>query len=88
MCTSSPLSAPCRVEELRSAVRSLTDVARVLKHRRAQGGAIELDSVEVKVQMSEDKDATKIENLIPKQVYTCTCMYMHVHDDAKFLTKK
>ena len=76
MCTSSPLSAPCRVEELRSAVRSLTDVARVLRHRRAQGGAIELDSIEVKVQMSEDKDATKIENLIPKQVYN---IYMYVH---------
>ena len=72
MCTSSLLTALCRVEELRSAVRGLTNIARVLRHRRAQGGAIELDSIEVKVQMSEDKDATKIENLIPKQVYACT----------------
>ena len=59
--------------ELRQAVVSLTDIARVLRRRRTEQGAVELDSVEVKVQMSEDKDTTKIENLIPKQVrYECS----------------
>ena len=54
--------------ELRQAVVSLTDISRVLRRRRTEKGAVELDSVEVKVQMSEDKDTTEIENLIPKQV--------------------
>ena len=66
---------PDRVEDLRQAVRSLTDIARVLKQRRAQAGAVELDSVEVKVQMSEDKDVTQIENLIPKEVHVYIYMY-------------
>ena len=57
------------MEDLHEAVRSLTDIARVLRHRRAQGGAVELDSAEVKVEMSKDKDTTQIENLIPKQVW-------------------
>ena len=30
----------CRVEELHGAVRSLVDIARVLRDRRAQGGKI------------------------------------------------
>lgn len=57
-----------RVADLRQAVVSLTDIARVLRHRRTEQGAVELDSVEVKVQMNKDKDTTEIENLIPKQV--------------------
>ena len=70
------------MEDLRQAVTSLTDIARVLKQRRAQAGAVELDSVEVKVQMSEDKDATQIENLVPKEVHTVLIVNMyivHVH---------
>ena len=31
-------------------------------------GAVELESVEVKVQISNETDVTKIEKLIPKQV--------------------
>ena len=64
-------SSQHRVETLREAVRSLGDIAQVLKHRRAQDGAVELDSVEVKVQINEEnQDTTQIENLIPKQVCT------------------
>ncbi|XP_064382954.1 DIS3-like exonuclease 1 [Halichondria panicea] len=55
-----------RVEELRSAIGSLVTISRVLRHRRAMEGALELESVEVKVQISES-DSTNIEDLIPKQ---------------------
>ncbi|KAH3841303.1 hypothetical protein DPMN_114762 [Dreissena polymorpha] len=45
-------------------------IARGLKARRVKGGALELESVEVKVQLSETKS---IENLNPKQ-------HLEIHD--------
>ncbi|XP_062570855.1 DIS3-like exonuclease 1 [Saccostrea cucullata] len=59
-----------RVEELRSAVSLLMKVARHLKARRVCGGALELTSVEVQVELTETKS---IENLTPKD-------HLEVHD--------
>ena len=66
------------VEDLRQAILSLSSIARSFKERRTQAGAVDLDSVEVKVQISEEKDTKKIENLIPKQVIN-HCPF-HLHD--------
>ena len=57
-----------RVEELREAVLSLSEVAHCLKQCRAEDGAVYLDSFEVKVQMGEERDAKNIEDLVPSQV--------------------
>lgn len=54
-----------RVEELRCAVTLLMRVARCLKARRVSGGALELESVEVQVQLTETKS---VEDLNPKDV--------------------
>ncbi|KAK6178827.1 hypothetical protein SNE40_011323 [Patella caerulea] len=51
-----------RLGELRWAVNKLMSVARILKCRRASGGGLELDSVEVRVEMEE----SDVENLTPK----------------------
>ncbi|XP_052794965.1 DIS3-like exonuclease 1 [Mya arenaria] len=59
-----------KVQELRETVDRLMQVARGLKSRRVKGGALELESVEVQVQLSETKS---IENLNPKQ-------HLEVHD--------
>lgn len=59
-----------RLQELRDAIDLLMDVARGLKSRRVQGGALELESVEVQVQLSETKS---IENLNPKE-------HLEIHD--------
>ena len=68
------------MEDLHQAIVSLTDIARTLKRRRTLAGAVELDSVEVKVQLNEEKGAIKIENLVPKQVRThVQCIYMYVY---------
>ena len=69
---------PCSVEDLRQAILSLSSIARSFKECRTQAGAVDLDSVEVKVQISEEKDTKKIENLIPKQVIN-HCPF-HLHD--------
>ena len=66
---------PFSVEDLRQAILSLSSIARSFKERRTQAGAVDLDSVEVKVQISDTK---KIENLIPKQVIN-HCSF-HLHD--------
>ena len=59
----------CSVVELRGAVLCLSEVAQSLRRRRKEAGAVELDSIEVRVQMSgEDKDHRNIESLVPKQV--------------------
>ena len=55
-----------RVQELREFIDQLMGVARGLKSRRVRGGALELESVEVQVQLSETKS---IENLNPKEVH-------------------
>ena len=82
--------AEIKIEELRAAIKSLVEIARVLRERRAQGGmralpltlsilntfthsilpgAVELESVEVRVQLSSpgDRVEPKIEDLVPKQ---------------------
>ena len=66
------------MEDLRQAILSLSAIAQSFKERRTQAGAVDLDSVEVKVQISEEKDTKKIENLIPKQVIN-HCPF-HLHD--------
>lgn len=59
-----------RVEELRCAVTLLMRVARCLKARRVSGGALELESVEVQVQLTETKS---VEDLNPKD-------HLEIHD--------
>ncbi|KAH3795140.1 DIS3-like exonuclease 1 isoform X2 [Dreissena polymorpha] len=58
------------IQELRGAIDQLMGIARGLKARRVKGGALELESVEVQVQLSETKS---IENLNPKQ-------HLEIHD--------
>ncbi|KAK3090437.1 hypothetical protein FSP39_011852 [Pinctada imbricata] len=52
-----------KVAELRTTITDLMTVARYLKSRRVRGGALELESVEVQVQLSETKS---IQDLTPK----------------------
>ncbi|XP_045156829.2 DIS3-like exonuclease 1 [Mercenaria mercenaria] len=59
-----------RLQGLREAIDELMAVARGLKARRVKSGALELESVEVQVQLSETKS---IENLNPKQ-------HLEIHD--------
>ena len=42
------------------------DIARTLRERRDEGGALELEGIEVTVQVGKEK---VIEDLIPKQVF-------------------
>ncbi|ESO87500.1 hypothetical protein LOTGIDRAFT_127673 [Lottia gigantea] len=51
-----------KIDELRWAVNKLMYVARILKSRRASGGGLELDSIEVRVEMEE----SDVEGLTPK----------------------
>ena len=44
--------------------------ARHTQHKRTQGGAVQLEGVEVQVQINKDKD---IEDLLPKQVCDELC---------------
>ncbi|KAJ8307659.1 hypothetical protein KUTeg_014786 [Tegillarca granosa] len=59
-----------KVEELRSFVSLLMEIARHLKAKRIQGGALELESVEVQVQLTETKS---IADLTPKD-------HLEIHD--------
>ncbi|XP_071112514.1 DIS3-like exonuclease 1 [Haliotis cracherodii] len=59
-----------RLSELKWAVCKLMEVARVLKSRRVSGGALELESVEVRVEMDDSK---KIDDLTPKD-------HLEIHD--------
>ena len=51
---------------MRWSVRMLTTIAREIRARRGQEGALELEGVEVQIQM--DKKDKTIEDLMPKQV--------------------
>ncbi|CAI7992116.1 DIS3-like exonuclease 1 [Geodia barretti] len=62
-----------RLEELRGAVKTLSEIAHCLKQRRGEDGAVYLDSFEVKVVMGEEKGTANIEDLVPKQ-------HLDVHD--------
>lgn len=53
-----------KLSELRGALDSLTRVARHLRSQRDKGGALELEGVEVRAQLDEDKN---IVALVPKQ---------------------
>ncbi|KAM4748024.1 DIS3-like exonuclease 1 [Rhinophrynus dorsalis] len=53
-----------RLEKLLWAVGKLTDVARVTRSRRDLNGALELEGVEVRVQLGEER---RIDDLVPKQ---------------------
>lgn len=53
-----------RLSELTSAIRQLVDISRILRERRNNEGALELEGVEIRVQMGEKNN---IEDLIPKQ---------------------
>lgn len=65
LCTASlsPADKESKVEELRAAIKSLMNLARILRKKR---GGLELEGIEVRVEIS-DKDKTKVEDLIPKQ---------------------
>ncbi|CAM9816148.1 DIS3-like exonuclease 1 [Lampetra fluviatilis] len=54
-----------RLRELVWALGRLTDVARAMRARRTEEGGLELESVEVRVQMSESRDS--IADLVPQQ---------------------
>jgi exoribonuclease R len=60
------------LQELRESIDMLMAVARGLKARRVKSGALELESVEVQVQLSETKS---IENLNPKEVMIWKIMF-------------
>ncbi|CAG2204043.1 DIS3L [Mytilus edulis] len=59
-----------KIDELVLAVNQLMTIARQLKRKRVRGGALELESVEVQVQLSETKS---VEDLTPKD-------HMEIHD--------
>lgn len=46
-------------------MQKLTELGRSLKARRTESGALELESMEVQIQLTETK---KIEDLTPKEV--------------------
>ncbi|XP_075063694.1 DIS3-like exonuclease 1 isoform X2 [Mixophyes fleayi] len=58
------LQDPVQLDRLLWAVRKLTEVAQAVRSRRDQSGALELEGVEVRVQLGEDKS---IDDLVPKQ---------------------
>ncbi|KAM4677957.1 DIS3-like exonuclease 1 isoform 2-T2 [Discoglossus pictus] len=53
-----------QLEKLLWAVKKLTEVARATRTRRDLGGALELEGVEVRVQLGEERS---IDDLVPKQ---------------------
>ena len=69
-----------RLVALRWSICQLTGIARVLRERRDEGGALELEGVEVRIQVGEEK---AVEDLIPKQVKkmvqfsTCVLFFFH-----------
>jgi DIS3-like exonuclease 1 len=60
-----PTECQEKLEALKWAISQLTKISRVLRERRDEGGALELEGVEVRVQVGEEK---AVEDLIPKQV--------------------
>ncbi|XP_062516622.1 DIS3-like exonuclease 1 [Corticium candelabrum] len=53
-----------RLDAVRWSISKLMDIARTLRERRDEGGALELEGIEVTVQVGKEK---VIEDLIPKQ---------------------
>ncbi|XP_061036146.1 DIS3-like exonuclease 1 isoform X5 [Eubalaena glacialis] len=74
-----------KLEELLWAIRKLTDIARHVRAKRDQCGALELEGVEVRIQLDEKKN---IHDLIPKQPLevhetVAECMILANHWVAK-----
>lgn len=57
-----------RMSNLKEAICSLMEVARVLKKRRFENGALELEGVEVKLILQRVGDNITVEEILPKQV--------------------
>ena len=78
-------SRQAKLEELLWAIRKLTDIARHIRAKRYQCGALELEGVEVRIQLDEKKN---IHDLIPKQPLevhetVAECMILANHWVAK-----
>ncbi|XP_059953129.1 DIS3-like exonuclease 1 isoform X5 [Mesoplodon densirostris] len=78
-------SRQAKLEELLWAIGKLTDIARHIRAKRDQCGALELEGVEVRVQLDEKKN---IHDLIPKQPLevhetVAECMILANHWVAK-----
>ncbi|XP_068410159.1 DIS3-like exonuclease 1 isoform X3 [Eschrichtius robustus] len=78
-------SRQAKLEELLWAIRKLTDIARHVRAKRYQCGALELEGVEVCIQLDEKKN---IHDLIPKQPLevhetVAECMILANHWVAK-----
>ncbi len=58
-----------RMSNLKEAICSLMEVARVLKKRRFEDGALELEGVEVKLILQRVGDNITVEEILPKQVW-------------------
>ena len=67
-----------RVSELRWCISELMSFARHTQATRTQGGAVQLEGVEVQVQINKDKD---IQDLLPKQVY----LMLILHDSILYV---
>ncbi|XP_007127910.1 DIS3-like exonuclease 1 isoform X3 [Physeter macrocephalus] len=78
-------SRQAKLEELLWAIGKLTDIARHIRAKRDQCGALELEGVEVRIQLDEKKN---IHDLIPKQPLevhetVAECMILANHWVAK-----
>uniref|UniRef100_A0A4W3K1D2 DIS3-like exonuclease 1 n=1 Tax=Callorhinchus milii TaxID=7868 RepID=A0A4W3K1D2_CALMI len=78
-----------KLNELTWAVEKLTEIARQLRAKRDLGGALELETIEVRVQLDEKKN---IDDLVPKQPLevhetVAECMIMANHWVAKKITE-
>ena len=62
-----------RMSNLKEAICRLMEIARVLKKRRFEGGALELEGVEVKLALQRTGDNITVEEILPKQVW-CVCV--------------
>uniref|UniRef100_A0A4W5KMV7 Uncharacterized protein n=1 Tax=Hucho hucho TaxID=62062 RepID=A0A4W5KMV7_9TELE len=59
-----PGERDAKLAQLTQALETLTHVARQLRAQRDRGGALELEGVEVRAQLDEDKNITA---LVPRQ---------------------
>lgn len=66
-----------RMSNLKEAICRLMEIARVLKKRRFEGGALELEGVEVKLALQRTGDNITVEEILPKQVW-CVCVSCNV----------
>jgi len=58
------------IEDIRKTLRFLTKIAKTIQNRRVAGGALELEGIEIRVELSKDQaegGQAKIDDLVPKQ---------------------